>query len=943
MIQFPSRWFNLLIACCCLPLGGLTGLAIAERPLKADERSLSFGRDVHPIFSKLGCAALRCHGSFQGQGGFRLSLFGRHPREDFESLSERIDTDDPQASLLILKPAGRIDHEGGTLLNTNDSEYESLIAWIRSGGSFDRVRAVQLRLENRRVVLQPGTSEQLVIWATWEDGTQTEVSSQVTYLCQGNGVKISPNGLATAQTEAALVPFVAYLGTCSVQGLIVVGQAADAHELRSGLPTSDGYVSVDRFVDLRLAQMGIQASERCSDDTFLRRVTLDLVGRLPTADEAATFRASSSATKRAEVIRSLMEHVDYGERWGSWLSGLMGCDAAADEHIENSAASMSLAKSQFVAASNRWYASRVLRDMPITEIVASVLSATTREGMSLSETMRWEWEFRTRAWLRQDTAEFYADRETNDLFWRVQATDVDERAELLAKALYGADLQCARCHDHPRDLWTQEQHQGFTAIFGKVALREAPDLSSDDRAVVLKFGVLAIILWILTFVIAPGVLWWFGRGVGVPLFFLSHIAALSGCVYIAIGYLKEFEIWSAIPMSPGWTLVHQLQHAGVQPWPLRMVLISLAGTILAGTIMIYWRGRRLKLCRPRTAMMYEMLAMSVLVFGSFTVADSFFIAGPEGAGETLWQAVRGRWMSFQEVYLSDSATNATAAREVVGPADQSSVERVPRLLDGTEIMPGAEDRRIQLAISLGQPAQIQFARNIVNRLWMEYFGRGLIPDTDQLSPLRAATHPDLLEWLAMDFHNHGFSMKHLHERLLTSRVYQRTSIAQPNQPDIAESFSRYRPKRLSEPQLINAISAVTHARFDFGPEHVEPSVSAYRYLGWLPRSGSPGSLAKRVFGRGRLGRGELGVDGAMFLMTQLEEMIQPTALRSPESSKLVVVRRIRELYQTSLNRAPTDQESKSILDFLDSSSDSAQAWSDVLWAVLNSEEFQLNH
>lgn len=822
-----------------------------------------FQKHIVPMLGRLGCNAAKCHGSFQGQAGFRLSLFGFDFPADHKAListassgeQQRLDPEHPETSLIVLKALGERDHGGGQRLRKDSWERNLMLRWIETGAKPARLsrkdavvkqsevqhaeffrETVQPILENhcfechgfnsrkgnlslgRRdgwitggdrgpagvpgrpaesLVMQvvsysqtlqmppsgklkdaeiealgkwielgmpwpdsgirrpsrpgqtlvtlrtepgeilfdhAGQTQNLRIVAIWEDGTREDV----TCLCrfQSNDpatVKIDREGKATAvgSGDTHVVAFYDN-GVAAIPVLMPYRTDGPPGKKTSRRP-GDGEESsnrIDRFIDAKLVKLGLVASEPCSDAEFLRRVRIDLTGTLPTPDEVAGFLSDRSTEKRIRKIDELLKQPGYAAWWTNKLCDFTGCNPKSISSL------LEVAREDGYVKASEWYDwihERVENNEPYDRLVADLMLADPREpgkGMPYF-------------WTRQSLKE------------------PKDTAMSVAHSFLGIQLQCAECHKHPFDRWTQAD------------------------------------------------------------------------------------------------------------------------------------------------------------FGDFSM---FF--------ETITRTKRNSMVKVQQ-----ELDLLRSARVKLNPGDDPRKPVVDWMLD---------------------PANPWFARAFVNRVWAGYFHVGLVEPPDQFTPANPASHPGLLEWLSDEFVRSGFDMKWLHRQIVGSRAYQRSWRPNGTNQDDRRNFSRSIPRRVPAEVVYDAMKQAT-ARTD-------RQVSVRRDLrrrasGYLSMR-MAGTHAMNVFGKPdrstncdceRVNEPTL----LQAIFTQNDPLVR---LRIADSGWIVEIEDalaegqvpdrsglIRQVWLRTVGRYPTDAEHRRADAHLDSVNSLPEGIGDLLWAMMNTKEFLLNH
>ncbi|HSG72418.1 MAG TPA: DUF1549 domain-containing protein [Planctomycetaceae bacterium] len=418
-----------------------------------------FRKHVVPILSRLGCNGRACHGSFQGQGGFRLSLFGYDFKMDHEGLSERIDLDAPADSYALQKALTIEPHEGGKRFTTDDWEYRIVLNWIKGRAKpFDAASQpdfVRLHVEPKEIVFHSESeTAQLKVLVEWSDGSMEDVTKISRYRSNDESVAaIDRDGLVSVSGKGDTHVVVFYDN--GVVPIPVIRPVTDL--VGSNYPEIKTNTQVDELVVTKLSKLGIVPSGLCTDSEFLRRISLDLTGTLPTSRELKEFLADSSSDKRAKKIEELLDRPGYAAWWTTKLCDYTGNN---DTQLVNVLPERS-------AASKNWYDwihARVEKNVPYDQIMAGIVTGTSRqEGESFKEFCE------NLNQIQQDDSLTFADRETMPFFWaRRNVRQNEEKALSFAYSFMGIRIQCAQCHKHPFDQWTQDDYNQFTNFFTRI-------------------------------------------------------------------------------------------------------------------------------------------------------------------------------------------------------------------------------------------------------------------------------------------------------------------------------------------------------------------------------------------------------------------------------------------------------------------------------------------
>ncbi|MCA8990382.1 MAG: DUF1549 domain-containing protein [Planctomycetaceae bacterium] len=438
-----------------------------------------FQKHMSPLLGKLGCNGRSCHGSFQGRGGFRLSLFGYDFKMDREGLIERIDTDAPTDSYLVQKAINVEPHEGGKRMEVGSWEYNLFMKWIGNGApAVGETPTKLLRLEVTPSEIQftdADQLQQLKAVAVWEDGMSEDVTCLCRFQSNDDAVcGIDGEGLVTSGDPGDSHVVVFYDN--AVVPVPVIRPVTD--RIGEKYPKVAATTEVDRLVVEKLSKLGVIPSEQCTDAEFLRRVCLDLTATLPTAAEAEAFLADTNADKRARKVDELLSSEAYAAWWTTRLCDWTGC---SDQQLQN------VNPVNRNSGSAEWYAwifKRVQENMPYDKLMEGIVVADSRHA---DESYRDYCERMTDAY--RDDSKSFADQDGLMYFWgRRNFISTEDRAIGFAYTFMGTRIQCAQCHKHPFDVWTQADFQQFEKFFARVRFSRNGD-AKEYRAILKEIGI----------------------------------------------------------------------------------------------------------------------------------------------------------------------------------------------------------------------------------------------------------------------------------------------------------------------------------------------------------------------------------------------------------------------------------------------------------------------
>ena len=440
---------------------------VTQRYESADvQEEPSFQRHVSPLFGRLGCNGRSCHGSFQGRGGFQLSLFGYDFKADHEALlkedSPRVDPKNPLESLILVKPTDADMHEGGERYKKDSWQYHVFRRWIEAGAKYsdeEHQKLVQLEVTPAEIQFAAsGETVQLKAVAVWPDGTREDVTPLCRFQSNSEQVaKITETGCVTA-TEPGDTHLVVFYDN-AVVSIPVIRPVSD--KVGDKYPQVATNNKVDELVLEKLKKLGVVPSELCTDAEFLRRVYLDLTGTLPTAAEVEAFLADPSSEKRRAKIDQLLESPAYVAWWTTKFNDYTGNNDRQLNQVNQGLPG---------TATQAWYDwiyKRIAENVPYDQLAEGIIvSKSRRDGQSYADYCKEMSEI-----YHPDSDKKIADRPTMPYFWaRQNLRQPEERAIGFAYTFLGARIQCAQCHKHPFDQWSKSDFDAFKGFFPAVTV-----------------------------------------------------------------------------------------------------------------------------------------------------------------------------------------------------------------------------------------------------------------------------------------------------------------------------------------------------------------------------------------------------------------------------------------------------------------------------------------
>ena len=692
----------------------------------------TFERNILPLINRAGCNAATCHATPDGQHGFKLSVFSNDPRSDYQEIVQeargrRVFPANPEESLILKKPTMVVQHGGGLRFDSGSGLYRTLHGWIEAGMPYnlsDSPALVSIEVHPSERRYKKGAGQQLLVQARYSDDSVHDVTHLARFESRRKQfVTVDEEGLiAVGEQIGEQVVLVRYMDAVKFSRVIVPTGHKLSDEKYEALTETN---FIDQHAHARWKKLGLFPSPRSSDSDFIRRASLDAIGRLPTVQETCAFLADTGENKREELIERLLDDDNYANYWATKWGDLIR-------------PSPNRKGIKFTYLFDQWIRDSFRKNKPYDQLVTELVTATGPTSDGATTVIR----------DRRDPADM---------------------TTLVSRMFLGVRMECARCHHHPYEQWSQKDFYSFAAYFGRVDTRGADTFIGN-----------------------------FGNG--------------------------------------------EVKH-------------------------------------PLT----------------------------------------------QEVMF-------------------------PKPLDGVpaKIEP-RQDPRLHLAEWMTDSQNPYFARAITNRIWAEYFGRGIVHPVDDFRPSNPPTNAALLDALAQCFIDHDFDLKDLMRTIMQSEVYQLSSQFNEYNVGDTQNFSRSYRRRLPAEVMLDAVCDVT------GTRDALPGVSTggRAIEAWNHKLNS-------IF-LDAFGRPPMNVDcpcdrdtssnmvQALHMMnsTELQARIADAkgrASRLIEQQDLTVRDILSELYLSAYSRYPTDEEIVAVSQVLERRSvDRKTATEDILWSLLNSAEFVYNH
>jgi len=396
---------------------------------------LNFTNQVVPVFTRLGCNSGGCHGKISGQNGFRLSLLGFEPDLDYVTLvkegrGRRMFPANPDASLFLTKATGRSPHGGGKKMEPDSDEYKLVRRWIASGmpwGNETDPKVVRISVFPEHRILSRNSTQQIAAYAHYSDGTTEDVTRRAQFE--------SNDGEVAAVTEGGQVRTLQLSGEAAIMarfsGMVTVTRVT----VPLGVPTPAWQFPqqsvVDRHTEKKWRELGLVPSDLCTDEQFIRRVSLDITGTLPTPPQVAAFVADADAKKREKLVDRLLDTPEYAFFFANKWADVLRVKRRGEAN-----------RAAGTFAFHEWIRLAMANDTPYSEFVRGIVTATGDE------------------------------RRNPAVVWYKELTTPEQFVDDVGQVFLGQRLACANCHHHPYEKWSQDDYWGLAAFFGKVGRKE---------------------------------------------------------------------------------------------------------------------------------------------------------------------------------------------------------------------------------------------------------------------------------------------------------------------------------------------------------------------------------------------------------------------------------------------------------------------------------------
>lgn len=395
------------------------------------EHKWSFRNDVQSVLAKQGCNMGACHGALAGKGGFGLSLRGYDSDADYaaivrEARGRRIEMADPGRSLILAKPTGALPHKGGIRLDPQSRDYRVLAQWISSGAaspSDDDAALTHIEVLPDVAMLKPKDQSQILVQANYDDGRVVDVTHWAQFSATDESIaSVDDEGLVSVRGSGESAVLV-WFGSKVALARMTVPFENDVPESIYKVATVNNFI--DQVNLKQLQTLDLEPSPPADEQTFLRRATIDTIGRLPSVDERAEYLEKPESERRDWLIEQLLGHEDFVDYWSYKWSDILVINGTRLRPVA-------------VKTYYNWVHDSVSENKPWDEMVREILTATGRSD-------------------ENGATNFYALNQSPE--------DMTENA---CQAFMGLSIGCAKCHNHPLEKWTNDQYYSMANLFARV-------------------------------------------------------------------------------------------------------------------------------------------------------------------------------------------------------------------------------------------------------------------------------------------------------------------------------------------------------------------------------------------------------------------------------------------------------------------------------------------
>ena len=441
-------------------LGGLTSTSTALKVVNAKAPAkVEFVNDVMPILARAGCNSTACHGSPVGKGGFKLSLFGYEPDADYVAIAKdasgkRIDPKDPAKSLFLTKAIGAVAHGGGMRFKAGSPEYTTILTWLKDGaegiGEFEtRVKQVQV-LPEQPWMPRPDAKQRLAVTAVMSDGSTRDVTDKVLFSSNDDAIAaVEDSGLVTAKRAGETAVMVRFMGQVAISRVAVLPNWKIDH-----YPTLQKNNFIDELVQAKLQKLRMVPSDLCSDEEFVRRVSLDVSGIIPSPEDVVAFVQDRNPNKRAALIDKLLDSSEHVDLWTmKW-----------NDTLRNNPR---LTRVGVVPYAN-WIREQIAKNRPYDEFVRDLLTASGRTTLAQLDENDLPQQLQNRPGAKRIVQLVNSATPNPAASYYVIAKDPLDVTSATSQIFLGVRIECARCHNHPFEKWTQSDYYGLAAFLSGI-------------------------------------------------------------------------------------------------------------------------------------------------------------------------------------------------------------------------------------------------------------------------------------------------------------------------------------------------------------------------------------------------------------------------------------------------------------------------------------------
>ena len=406
---------------------------------------VSFSREVNPVFIKTGCNSGACHGVQHGRGGFKLSLFGFDPEADYPQIIQsaegrRVVLSDPERSILLRKPTLALEHGGGERFKHNSSEYNIIKRWLEDGAppparTDPIVKSFEVWPAHR--IMTPGEKQQILVRALWTDNQLSDITSVAQYDSLNDSVAaVDASGLITAKGPGETHVMIRFMGQATVV------QVTLAYAKAAKITNFEPVNVIDEKLKKKWEELGLAPSELCSDDEFFRRIHLDSIGTLPEPKDVRAFLADKTPDKRMKAIERVLDRPELVDFWAYKWGDLLRINR---ESIQDKG----------MWSFHNWVRGSIRDRKPLDAMVRDIITA---EGSTFTE----------------GPANYFT-----------LSNGPNNQAETTAQLFMGVRMQCAQCHHHPFEKWSQDDYYSLAAFFARLGTKTSQEFGLFGRETVI--------------------------------------------------------------------------------------------------------------------------------------------------------------------------------------------------------------------------------------------------------------------------------------------------------------------------------------------------------------------------------------------------------------------------------------------------------------------------